>query len=191
MTIDQLTQYATVISAIGGGLYGFWKFILKPIHGLIKKINQTSSNISESLPILIEIAKDFGANNKLKDIIIFNKINSLFNRQRGRIIIDHLDLIYLESDLNGKCAYVSQEWTKLTNLDLEQSLGDGWTNAIHADDRSQIINLWNHAIKHKIIFDANFKIINGKKINCHTWIVRHPENSIDITGAISIFKLLD
>lgn len=52
--------------------------------------------------------------------------------------------IYL-TDANGHCLYVNEEWTHITGLSAPQSLGEGWANAIHPEDRSAVCKAWNEA----------------------------------------------
>lgn len=43
---------------------------------------------------------------------------------------------------DGNCVYVNAAWCELTGLDLEGSLGFGWTAAVHPDDREELIGRW-------------------------------------------------
>jgi PAS domain S-box-containing protein len=46
---------------------------------------------------------------------------------------------------DGWNIYVNQNWMDYTGLSLEQSLGHGWIEAVHPDDRQRSWDAWQHA----------------------------------------------
>ncbi len=46
---------------------------------------------------------------------------------------------------DGWVLYFNQRWMDYTGLTLEQSLGDGWTEPFHPDDRQRSWDAWRHA----------------------------------------------
>jgi PAS domain S-box-containing protein len=46
---------------------------------------------------------------------------------------------------DGWVLYFNQQWMDYSGLTLEQSLGDGWTEPFHPDDRQRSWDAWRHA----------------------------------------------
>jgi PAS domain S-box-containing protein len=49
--------------------------------------------------------------------------------------------VYL-TDAVGRCLYVNARWCEFTGLSREQALGDGWSQAIHPEDRKSTFENW-------------------------------------------------
>src|SRR5262249_31161314 len=50
-----------------------------------------------------------------------------------------------EMDARGGCTYANKRWEEISGLSTEQSLGQGWLQAIHTDDRAAMLAAWNAA----------------------------------------------
>ena len=46
------------------------------------------------------------------------------------------------SGRDGACVYVNERWSELTGLSFGEALGDGWSAAIHPDDRERVAAEW-------------------------------------------------
>jgi PAS domain S-box-containing protein len=49
------------------------------------------------------------------------------------------------NDVEGRCTFVSPRWSEMTGLTLEESLGMGWKEAIHPEDRARVLAEWQEA----------------------------------------------
>ncbi|HVS14027.1 MAG TPA: PAS domain S-box protein [Thermoanaerobaculia bacterium] len=49
------------------------------------------------------------------------------------------------TDAAGCCTYTNARWQEIFGISLEQSLGDGWSRALHPDDREQVLAEWRRA----------------------------------------------
>ncbi len=50
------------------------------------------------------------------------------------------------TDAQGLCLYVNERWIEMTGQSAEESLGFGWQNAIHPEDREQVTRVWETGI---------------------------------------------
>jgi len=50
------------------------------------------------------------------------------------------------TDREHKLTWANRAWTDITGLSLEDSLGDGWAQAVHQDDRAGIFEAWAAAV---------------------------------------------
>jgi two-component system, sensor histidine kinase PdtaS len=54
-------------------------------------------------------------------------------------VADLLPVLLRCSDAHGRCTYANRQWLSLTGRRLEEELGDGWTDALHPDDREDCL----------------------------------------------------
>ncbi len=54
--------------------------------------------------------------------------------------------VYL-TDAQGRCQYANDRWLKMAGMTLEEALGDGWVNGLHAEDRERIAAAWVQTIE--------------------------------------------
>ncbi|AFZ34119.1 multi-sensor hybrid histidine kinase [Stanieria cyanosphaera PCC 7437] len=50
-------------------------------------------------------------------------------------------------DTTGKSIYVNHYWVEMTGRSKEAVLGDGWIEALHPEDREQLLSKWSESIK--------------------------------------------
>lgn len=60
---------------------------------------------------------------------------------------------------DGYTTYVNPAWCKLSGLDAEQALGDGWLAAVHPDDRVKIAGGWHEAVRGHKISQAEYRFV--------------------------------
>ncbi|CAA9312795.1 MAG: hypothetical protein AVDCRST_MAG71-861 [uncultured Lysobacter sp.] len=53
---------------------------------------------------------------------------------RFRMLSDSAPVMIWLTDADGRCQYVNQRWCEFTGQSLDQALGAGWMQAVHADD---------------------------------------------------------
>jgi PAS domain S-box-containing protein len=49
------------------------------------------------------------------------------------------------TDAKGHTTYVNKRWCQISGLSFEQALGDDWLNAVHSDDKEDLIRSWHEA----------------------------------------------
>ncbi|WGV25996.1 PAS domain S-box protein [Halotia branconii] len=64
------------------------------------------------------------------------------SQRRYQLLAEASPVCIFHTDINGKALYLNQCWSQITGLTLEESLGKGWTKALHPDDRDRVLNLW-------------------------------------------------
>ncbi len=63
------------------------------------------------------------------------------------------------TNADGICLYANARWQEMSGLTQEDCLGNGWTQAIHPDDRATTIAAWEAAIEQEREFAANFRLL--------------------------------
>lgn len=61
------------------------------------------------------------------------------------------------TDCSGSCTYVNQSWMELTGFNNAEAMGQGWSDAIHPDDRVAVWEEWEEAVKLEQVFDLDFR----------------------------------
>jgi PAS domain S-box-containing protein len=67
------------------------------------------------------------------------------SENRFRTMADSAPVLLWVTDTTGQCIYLNAGWLKFTGRTMEQELGQGWTEGIHAEDRAQCAGIyWEH-----------------------------------------------
>ncbi|QRM88233.1 PAS domain S-box protein [Lacinutrix sp. WUR7] len=67
-----------------------------------------------------------------------------------------------QTDKDGVCNYVNEEWMKYSEMTFEESLGFGWSNAIHPEDKDRIMGEWGQAVSTGVDLVSEFRLLNKK-----------------------------
>jgi two-component system, sensor histidine kinase and response regulator len=63
-----------------------------------------------------------------------------------------------ETDADGKCVYSNLRCQEIFGIGLEQSVGDGWQQAIHASHRLEVAIAWREAVIRAEPFHREFRV---------------------------------
>jgi PAS domain S-box-containing protein len=81
------------------------------------------------------------------------------SEERFRTLADHAPVGIFQSSPDGKTVFVNKSWCVMTGLTFAEAQGDGWTNALHPDDRARVIAGWKHAVRKGISSEAEFRFV--------------------------------
>ncbi len=65
------------------------------------------------------------------------------------------------NNATGNAEYFNSKWVEYTGEPVEKSLGEGWVNFIHPEDKERVLNLWSKSVKTGNLFSVEFRIKNG------------------------------
>ena len=63
-----------------------------------------------------------------------------------------------ETDPSGKCTYTNARWQEISGLAAEAAAGDGWSQAIHPEDRAILLAEWVGAATSGTAFSREFRM---------------------------------
>lgn len=80
------------------------------------------------------------------------------SEERFRTLANEAPLMIWQSDISGSSVYVNTTWCRFTGLTEKESLGFGWTQAIHSEDRDAAIDEWVQAIATRVPYHTQFRL---------------------------------
>lgn len=62
------------------------------------------------------------------------------------------------ADIDGRCTYTNPRYQAITGITLEESLGEGWMQAVHPEDRERVISEWINYTRRRQEYASEFRI---------------------------------
>ena len=62
------------------------------------------------------------------------------------------------ADPDGSVVEVGPRWVEMVDLRAEETLGQGWTNALHPDDQASSLAAWSHSLQTGEPLDINYRV---------------------------------
>ncbi|WP_375479115.1 PAS domain S-box protein, partial [uncultured Nostoc sp.] len=81
-------------------------------------------------------------------------------QQRYQLLAEASPACIFHTDVDGNVLYFNQRWSEITGCSLEGSLGTGWANAVHPDDREQLLLTWNQATAAKSTYKYEHRFLH-------------------------------
>ncbi|MEH2239007.1 PAS domain S-box protein [Nostoc sp.] len=81
-------------------------------------------------------------------------------RQRYQLLAEASPVCIFNADIDGNWFYLNQRCTQITGLSLQESLGKGWTNALHPEDRDRVLSLWYEAAAGKVPSNCEYRFLH-------------------------------
>ncbi|MEA5627213.1 PAS domain S-box protein [Nostoc sp. UHCC 0251] len=82
-------------------------------------------------------------------------------QQRYQLLAEASPVCIFNADIDGNILYFNQRWSEITGYSLEESLGTGWTNAVHPDDLEQLLLAWNQATINKVMYKYEHRFLRN------------------------------
>lgn len=178
MIISDMLLILTTIAGAATAIVTFYKAVIRPILKAFKKIKET-------VTLIEKLHDEFKPNggSSLRDAV--NRIEEKILCEQGarRVLSMALDVGVFECDADGLCLWVNQYYTTITGLSPFEARNFGWINAVDIRDRDGVVEQWDLAIKHKRIFQMEYKLVNilngiPTKVRCHSSPIFNDKNEI-------------
>ncbi|MBN4002143.1 PAS domain S-box protein [Nostoc sp. LPT] len=92
-------------------------------------------------------------------------------QQRYQLLAEASPACIFHTDVDGNVLYFNQRWSEITGCSLEGSLGTGWANAVHPDDREQLLLAWNQATAAKSSYKYEHRFLHND--STVVWVICH------------------
>ncbi|MEM7769727.1 MAG: PAS domain S-box protein [Cyanobacteria bacterium P01_A01_bin.37] len=86
------------------------------------------------------------------------------------------------TDAKGNCIYVNDRWCEITGLTLEAAKGEGWTDALHPEDRDKIADEWVQATQENRPFQIEYRF--QRSDGSITWVYGQSVAERDMAGCV-------
>ena len=95
-----------------------------------------------------------------------------------------------QTNAEGDCTYANKHWQTISGQTLEESLGNGWSKAIHPDDREVLLKEWAKAVRQGQEFTFEYRIITpqGETRWAHGHVTAISSNSGNLTGYVGTLE---
>ena len=64
------------------------------------------------------------------------------SEERFRLLVNHAPVGIFQTDREGQCLFVNPRWIEIAGLSQEEASGEGWSNALHPEDKEQVFTEW-------------------------------------------------
>ena len=86
------------------------------------------------------------------------------SEEHFRVLVTQAPVGIFQTDVMGNCLFVNPRWRSLTGLTLAQAEGQGWTQALHPEDRNRVFAEWERATQEgrEFALEYRFQTSQGK-----------------------------
>ncbi|HYS04914.1 MAG TPA: response regulator [Candidatus Dormibacteraeota bacterium] len=104
------------------------------------------------------------------------------SEERFRKLSDSSPVGIFQTDSAGLCLYTNARWQTLTGQSLEESLGMGWSRALHPEDRVRVLAKWGACAAEGRPYDDEHRYLTPQGetlwVHARSAIVRGPDGQI-------------
>ena len=97
-----------------------------------------------------------------------------------RLLLNVMPQIVLLMQPDGQLIYVNQRWLDYSGWTLQDSLGHGWMELVHPDDRLQVSRLWGQDRSSGKVQEIEFRLRRADGV--YRWMQGHVAMPLDVAG---------
>ena len=150
---DQATFHETI--AVSAQTMQPWKWegralidgTLKWLQGASRPERQTNGDILWD-GLLMDITDRKQADSALQE-----------SEKRFRTLSSASPVGIFQTNAEGCCVYTNARWQEISGLTFEKALGDGWSHAIHPEDRKKVYKQWGKNAHRGHQFSDEFRLL--------------------------------
>jgi PAS domain S-box-containing protein len=90
---------------------------------------------------------------------------------RFRIMADSAPVLIWMADTTRSCTWFNKSWREFTGRALEDELGFGWTQNVHADDLERCLQTYTRSAEKRTPFQVEFRL--GRYDGKWRWVLNH------------------
>jgi diguanylate cyclase (GGDEF)-like protein/PAS domain S-box-containing protein len=78
--------------------------------------------------------------------------------EKFKILSEFSPIGVFYANAQGECTYTNRRWQEIYDLSIEQSLGNGWSDSLHPEDKEKVFHQWSLTAQTGHVFDMEFRI---------------------------------
>ena len=117
-----------------------------------------NGDILRSLAVMTDVTERMKAEEELR-----------WSEHRFRLLLESSPLAMYETDASGDCLYVNPKWCELSGMTSVEAMGQGWTQAIHPEDRDHVSRLWYENAENRESWSHEYRFIH--KNGNESWVL--------------------
>ena len=90
-----------------------------------------------------------------------------------------------QTDAVGNCVYANERWCEIAGIPLTEALGEGWSVAIHPEDRQRVFSEWYRSTQENLPFRAEYRFQRPDGVI--TWVLGQAIPEKDNFGNITSY----
>jgi PAS domain S-box-containing protein len=114
-----------------------------------------------------------GASKIARDITLQKRAQEALRASddRFRIMADCAPVLIWMADTTRSCTWFNKTWREFTGRALEEDLGFGWTQNVHADDLERCLHTYTRSAEARAPFQVEFRL--GRYDGKWRWVLNH------------------
>jgi PAS domain S-box-containing protein len=129
-----------------------------------------------NIPVILSVSRVFSGGNLyfqlfIRDVSKEEELKQKLIRSRDFYlkVLDTFPAMIWRAGLDKRCNYFNQTWLEFTGKKMEQELGDGWTEGVHADDFDMCLNTYISSFDARNPFSMEYRLLN--RFGEYRWIL--------------------
>jgi PAS domain S-box-containing protein len=104
------------------------------------------------------------------------------SEERLRVTMNAVPVLVWVCDPQGLAIRFNERWHEYTGFTLEQSVGEGWTRALHPEDVDRAQDVWNDVRARGASYEVELRYRN--RSGAYRWMLARAEPVRDAAGAV-------
>jgi PAS domain S-box-containing protein len=132
-------------------------------------LRDADGRVAALLGVTHDISERKSAEQALKD-----------SRSRYQTLLDVAPVGVFQTDARGATTYVNPHWCRLSGLQPDEALGDGWLRGVHPDDIERIRHGWRRATARRRADATEYRLVRPD--GTVSWVLGHAIPELDADG---------
>jgi PAS domain S-box-containing protein len=82
----------------------------------------------------------------------------ILNFEEYKTLVEQAPIMIWRSDTTAMCDYFNERWLAFTGRSIEQEIGNGWAEGVHAEDYQNCLKIFLEAFQKREIFEMEYRL---------------------------------